>query len=162
MQPIVLVLLILIAVYTFIRKDFGETHKPVVITTKYKVLAIFFGSLVGFYDGVFGPGTGSFLIFIFIKFFAFDFLHASTASKIINLGTNMAALVYFAPTGNILVGAAVLMIVFNVIGSITGTHVALKYGSKLIRILFLILLVILIGKMGMNTFNSLFNPVLSH
>lgn len=155
MQPVVFVLLILIAIYTFIKKDFGSLHNPTVITQKQRLLAILFGALIGFYDGVFGPGTGSFFIFVFIKFFAFDFLHASTASKVVNLGTNIAALFYFAPTGHILFTLAAFMIIFNILGSMTGAFIALKYGSRLIRILFLILLVILIGRMGFNIYQSI-------
>lgn len=60
------------------------------------------GGAIGFYDGLFGPGTGGFLMFLFIRFFAFDFLHASAAAKVVNLSTNIAALGFFLPTGNVL------------------------------------------------------------
>ncbi len=150
MQPVVFVLLICIAVYTFMKKDFGALHLPTVVGVKEKWMAIGCGASIGFYDGVFGPGTGSFLIFLFIRFFAFDFLHASAASKLVNFATNAAALLYFAPTGHVMWTIAGVMAASNVIGAITGSIIALRYGSGLIRILFLILLVLLIGRMGWN------------
>jgi uncharacterized membrane protein YfcA len=154
MQPIVFVLLIVIAVYTFFKKDFGALHLPTAVGIKEKLMALGCGSAIGFYDGVFGPGTGSFLIFLFIRFFAFDFLHASAASKLVNFATNAAALLYFAPTGNVLWKIAGVMAVCNVLGAISGSIIALRYGSALIRILFLILLVMLIGKMGFNMWHG--------
>lgn len=148
MQPIVFILLILIAIYTFIKKEFGALHAPSAVTFKEKLMALLCGGGIGFYDGVFGPGTGSFLIFLFIRFFAFDFLHASAASKLVNFSTNMAALLYFAPTGHVLWKLGGVMAACNVLGAITGSTIALRYGSGLIRVLFLLLLIGLIGKMG--------------
>lgn len=154
MQPLVLVLLVIMAIYTFIKKDFGALHLPRAVGNKEKLLAIACGAAIGFYDGVFGPGTGSFLIFLFIRFFAFDFLHASAASKLVNFATNAAALLYFAPTGNVLWKIAGVMAVCNVLGAISGSIIALRYGSAFIRVLFLILLVMLIGKMGLNMWHG--------
>lgn len=150
MQPVVFVLLICIAIYTFIKKDFGALHLPSQISFREKCLAVACGGGIGFYDGIFGPGTGSFLIFLFIRFFAFDFLHASAASKLVNFATNAAAILYFAPTGHVIWVVAGVMAVSNVLGAITGATIALRYGSGLIRILFLVLLVLLIGRMGWN------------
>ena len=81
MRPAVLVLIVLMAVYTFCKKDFGTLHKPARIGRKEQYLAVLIGGAIGFYDGLFGPGTGSFLIFLFIRFFALDFLHASASAR---------------------------------------------------------------------------------
>lgn len=150
MQPMVFILLIMMAVYTFMKKDFGALHLPSAVGNKEKLMAVACGAAIGFYDGVFGPGTGSFLIFLFIRFFAFDFLHASAAAKLVNFSTNAAALLYFAPTGHVLWKIAGVMAVCNVLGAISGSIIALRYGSAFIRVLFLLLLVLLIGKMGFN------------
>ncbi len=96
-RPAVLVLIVLMALYTFWKKDFGALHKPLRIGTREKLLAVLIGGAIGFYDGLFGPGTGSFLIFLFIRCFAFDFLHASASAKLVNIATNVAALVFFCP-----------------------------------------------------------------
>ena len=76
-----------------------EVMKPAVIGQRERWLAALIGGAIGFYDGIFGPGTGSFLIFLFIRFFGFDFLHASAAAKIVNVATNLAAIAYFVPNG---------------------------------------------------------------
>ncbi len=148
MQPVVFVLLTVMAIYTFHKKEFGLLHTPSVIGWREKFMGILAGGAIGFYDGAFGPGTGSFLIFLFIRLFSFDFLHASAASKLVNVATNAAALLYFIPTGHVLWQIALIMALCNVVGSLTGTRLALKHGAGFVRGLFLVLLVGLIGKMG--------------
>ena len=73
-RPMILVMLIFAAVYTLKRKDFGLEHRPAHTGHRELVYALLLGGAIGFYDGFFGPGTGSFLIFLFIRFFGFDFL----------------------------------------------------------------------------------------
>lgn len=152
LKPFVLFMLIVIAIYTLIKKQFGQQHVQQELTTKMLVLAGIGGLAIGFYDGIFGPGTGSFFIFFFIKYLNFDFLHASALSKIGNFMTNFAALSFFIPTGHILFGLGVMMAVANVCGSLFGVKMALKYGSGFIRILFLILVSILICRLAYQMF----------
>ena len=107
---------------------------------------------IGFYDGIFGPGTGSFFIFFFIRFLQVDFLHASALSKIGNFMTNLAALSFLIPTGHAILHIGLMMAAANVIGSIVGVRTALKYGSGFVRIIFLILVSILICRLGYQIF----------
>lgn len=110
------------------------------------------GSLaIGFYDGIFGPGTGSFFIFFFIRFTS-RFLHASALSKIGNFMTNLAALSFLIPTGHAILHIGLMMAAANVLGSIVGVRTALKYGSGFVRIIFLILVSILICRLGYQMF----------
>jgi uncharacterized membrane protein YfcA len=143
---------VLSAVYTLKRKDFGLHHQPLHTGKGELAYAILLGGGIGFYDGFFGPGTGSFLIFLLVRFFGFDFLHASAGAKLINVATNLAALSYFLPNGNILPLIAVMMAVANVTGSIFGTRLALKHGSQFVRQLFLIVVSLLIIKFAWDTF----------
>ncbi len=76
--------------------------------------------MIGFYDGLFGPGTGSFLIFLFVRFFGFDFLSASVTSKMVNVACNSAALLWFGYSGNVLWLTGLMMAVCNVGGSLVG------------------------------------------
>lgn len=152
LKPLILALLIAMAIYTFKKKDFGHLHKPAVVTRRERILAALFGAAIGFYDGLFGPGTGSFLAFLFIRFFAFDFLHATAAAKIVNLATNLAALFFFVPTGHILWQYALAMAAFNMAGGFVGSRLAIHGGAKTIRVLFLVLAVVLIGKFGYDLF----------
>lgn len=131
MRPAVLVLIVLMAIYTFCKKDFGALHAPTFIGIRQKWLAVVIGGAIGFYDGLFGPGTGTFLIFLFIRCFAFDFLHASASAKLVNIATNVAALIFFIPTGNVLYLIALPMAVFNILGALTGTWLAVRKACPL-------------------------------
>lgn len=155
MKPLVLVLLIVVAGYTLWKKDFGKLHKPKIVGSRERWQASLIGGAIGFYDGLFGPGTGSFLIFLFVRFFAFDFLHASAAAKFVNFATNLASLFYFVPTGKFLLAYAIPMAACNIAGSVVGTHLAIKGGAGFVRILFLILLSILIGKFAYDLLQGL-------
>jgi len=152
MEYVVFLILIVMATYTFIKKDLGRTSSNIQYGKKKILLGIFFGGLIGFYDGVFGPGSGSLLLFIFVKYFGFDFLNASASAKLVNLGTFSAALMFFIPSGNILWTIGGVVGVCNIAGSLTGVFLALRYGSGFIRVFFLILLLFLIGRMGVSIF----------
>ena len=152
LRPLVLVLIVGMAIYTFVKKDFGALARPKSIGLRERVLAVLIGSAIGFYDGLFGPGTGSFLIFLFIRFFAFDFLQASASSKFVNLATNVAALIFFAPAGKVLYGIAAPMAASNMLGALVGTRLATKHGSGFVRILFLCLLSLLTVKLTYDMF----------
>jgi len=148
LRPLVLVLIVVMAFYVFWKKDFGRLQRPLKIGSRERVLSVLIGGAIGFYDGLFGPGTGSFLIFLFIRFFALDFLQASASAKFVNVATNIAALIYFVPSGNVLYSIAIPMAIFNILGSVTGTWVAIKRGTGFVRALFLGLLLILIFKLA--------------
>ena len=152
LRPMILVMLVGAAAYTFWRKDFGSIHRPQHTGVREFVYALIVGGALGFYDGFFGPGTGSFLIFLFIRFFGFDFLHASAASKVVNVATNLAAIAYFVPNGFFLPLAAVIMALANVGGSLIGTHLALRHGSGFVRKVFLGVVCALIVKFAWDTF----------
>ena len=148
LRPMVLVMLVAIAIYTFMKKQFGQLHVDQRITPKLLIFAAIGSFIIGFYDGIFGPGTGSFFIFFFIRFLQVDFLHASALSKIGNFMTNLAALSFFIPTGHVMFQLGLLMASANIAGSLLGVRLALKYGSGFIRILFLILVSILICRLA--------------
>ncbi len=150
MEPVVLVVLIVMAIYSFIKKDLGRVHARIECGDKEVLLGVFFGGLIGFYDGIFGPGSGSLLLFLFVKYFGFDFLNASASAKLVNLGTFSAALLFFIPSGHVLWAIGGMVAVCNIAGSLTGGVLALRYGSGFIRVFFLVLLIFLIGRMGVS------------
>lgn len=152
MEFVVFGILLVMAVYTFVKKDLGRVHSHVQCGTKEIVLGILFGGLIGFYDGLFGPGSGSFLLFVFVRFFGFDFLNASASAKLVNLGTFSAALLFFIPSGNVLWAIGGVVALCNIAGALTGTFLSLRYGSGFVRVFFLILLVFLIGRMALSLF----------
>ncbi|WP_300452057.1 TSUP family transporter [Accumulibacter sp.] len=152
LRPLILLLLIAAAVYTFARPDFGAFHRPQHQGRRELAYALVVGGAIGFYDGFFGPGTGSFLIFLFVRFFGFDFLHASAAAKVVNVATNLAALGFFVPHGHFLPLLALLMAVCNVLGSLFGTHLALRHGSGFVRWAFLCVVSAFVVKFALDTF----------
>lgn len=145
MRPLVVVLMLVVAVYTFMRKDLGqhETHEPAAGDAWRGAL---FGLVIGLYDGFFGPGTGSFLIFGFVRLFGMSFVRASASAKVINVATNISAIGFFASHGPILWTVGLIMAVCNLAGAQIGTHLALKHGAGFIRKSFLAVVAILIFK----------------
>lgn len=154
-RPLVLALLVAVTAYTVLKPDFGRIAGPALPPRHELALALLAGAALGFYDGFFGPGTGSFLIFIFIRVFALDFLHASAAAKVVNVGTNAAALAYFIPAGHVLWLVALMMAAFNMLGSQLGARLALRHGSGFVRWVFLAVATALIFKFGADTFRDL-------
>lgn len=150
-RPLILVLLVAVAVYTFVRKDFGQVDSGLVHGRRHWIGALLLGAGIGFYDGFFGPGTGSFLLFLFVRFFGLDFLRATSAAKIVNLSTNASALLYFGPTGHVLWLLALGMAVCNVAGAQLGSVLALRHGSGFVRKLFLFVVIVLIVKFAWDT-----------
>jgi uncharacterized membrane protein YfcA len=142
------VVLVAVAIYTFRRKDFGSTHAPVHSGMTEKLMAVGMGACIGFYDGFFGPGTGSFLMFLFVRFFGFDFLSASAAAKVVNVACNVAALLWFGYSGHLLWQLGLVMAVCQVAGSLVGTKLAIRHGSVFVRKLFLVVVSSLILKTG--------------
>lgn len=154
LRPLVLLLLIAVGVYTLLNKNFGVNYSPKVNRNRASSYAAFLGAGIGFYDGFFGPGTGSFLIVAFISIFGYDFLHASATAKVVNFATNFAALSYFVPTGNVIFVLGFTMGTFNIIGSIFGARLAILKGSALVRTLFLFVISVMILKFGYDTLAS--------
>ena len=148
-RPLILALLVAVAVYTALRRDFGVA--PAAVLRDSLVPALLVGAILGFYDGFFGPGTGSFLIFAFVRWFGLDFLRASAAAKIVNGSTNLAALAYFVPSGHVLWGLALSMVVFNIAGAQVGAHLAIRRGSGFVRGVFLFATALLIVKFAYDT-----------
>lgn len=145
-------ILIGVASYTFFRKDLGSVHAPAHIGLREKGFAVLAGSAIGFYDGFFGPGTGSFLVFVFVRFFGFDFLGASAASKVVNVACNIAALMWFGYSGHLIWQLGLLMGACNIAGSLVGTRLAIRHGSVFVRKVFLVVVGILILKTTYDAF----------
>lgn len=140
------VVLGLVWVYTLWRKDMGQTHAPHWSSRAEALWATAIGATIGLYDGVFGPGTGSFFVFALVRLLGWDFLHASAAAKRLNVATNVAALAWFIPTGHVVWALALPMAVANVAGSSLGTRLALRHGAGFVRVVFLVVVGALICK----------------
>jgi hypothetical protein len=148
LRPMILVLLTIVGIYTFFRKEFGTIHQPKLAPVQQMIVTVLMSAIVGFYDGFFGPGTGSFLIFGFIGLLGFDFLSASASSKVINWATNFTSIIAFASSGHVLYHLALPMAACNIMGAIVGTKLAILKGNLFIRLLFLTVIAALILKLA--------------
>lgn len=91
------------------------------------------GLLIGFYDGIFGPGTGSFFTIGFVMLFGLGLTRASGNTKILNLVSNLAALTIFIPAGDVVWPAAIAMAIGQIVGGYIGARTGIRYGAKVIR-----------------------------
>lgn len=141
MKPVLLVVLIFVAIYTYSKKKFGQ-HTVKNYSAKTKILyAILISALIGFYDGFIGPGSGSFLILAFIMLMGIDFLHASANAKMVNLATNAGSIILFILKGSIIWSVALPMAASNALGGLMGAKLAINKGNQFIRIFFLIVII---------------------
>jgi uncharacterized membrane protein YfcA len=152
LRPVIFGLLIMAAIYVYVVKDLGLEHRPVHTRMRGRWLGVLVGAALGFYDGFFGPGTGSFLILIFASYFGFEFLVASGSAKVINWATNCASVIYFVATRHILYRLALPMGACNIAGAVVGSHLAILKGSRFVRVFFLIMVIALIAKLGHDIF----------
>jgi uncharacterized membrane protein YfcA len=148
-RPVVLVVLLSVAVFVLTRPRLGVVALPHRRTrARVAAVVVLAGVGVALYDGLIGPGTGTFLVLAFTALVGADFVHASAMAKVVNAGTNLGALVVFAATGHVwwLLGAA--MAVCNVAGAALGARMALRRGSGFVRVVLLVVVVALVGKLG--------------
>lgn len=137
---------ILIAVffYTLTQKHFGLTKGKAVADAKARILICIIGFVLGFYDGFFGPGTGSFLVFLIVRFLAYDFLQATATAKILNTTSNLSAVFLFVFNHEVYWGLGLCMAVANISGSFVGTKLAVKHGAVFVRKVFIVIVGVLI------------------
>lgn len=150
LRPAVLVALVLVATYTFLRPELGTRPAAQRRPQREALFGAGLGAGIGYYDGIFGPGTGTFLVFALVRVVGFDFLAASAHAKLINLATNLGALGYFVAQGHIWWQVAFAMAAANVAGSMVGSRLALRGGALLVRRVFLGVVCALIVKLGLD------------
>lgn len=143
-RPMVPVLLIGVLAYLLKRKDLGGVHAPREFAGSHHASGALLIAAIGFYDGFFGPGTGSFLMFVFVRFYGYDFLHAAASARVLNVATNVSALGYFAAHGYILWHVGLGMAACNIAGAMIGTRLALRGGSVFVRKVFIVVVCALI------------------
>lgn len=151
--PIIMVLLVAVAVFVTMRPTIGTTlatHRPSRLKVVTTVLVA--GGALGFYDGLFGPGTGTFLIITFAVMLGTEFVRSAAMAKVINLGSNIGALAFFAATGNVWWALGLAMAVCNVLGSVIGARMALARGAGFIRAVLLVVVVVMVVRLGWQQF----------
>ncbi len=152
MKPLLLVILTLVAIYIYTKKNFGQHVSKSQSAAQQLLYAIIISITIGFYDGFIGPGTGSFFILGFIAILGFDFLHASANAKMVNLATNCGSICLFIIKGKILWHIALPMAACNALGGYLGAKVAISRGNGFIRIFFLVVLIATLSRFAWDVF----------
>lgn len=147
-KPVILVLLIAVWIYTLLRPSMGREQQLRFTGRRHYVIATAAGLAIGFYDGLIGPGTGSFLLIVLVAGLGLSFLAASATAKVVNVGTNLAALIVFSLTGSVIWLLGLLMGACNLIGAVIGARTAIRRGSGFVRAVFLAVVALLIIRLG--------------
>ena len=153
MRPIVFILLVAVAIYTWRKPDLGSIEVLRHEKKKRFLISAIAGLVIGFYDGIFGPGTGSFLMLVLI-YLGFAFLSASAIAKVVNVSTNLGAIMVFGLNGAILWQVGLVLAVANIAGGLLGARLAIRGGSTLIRKVFLFVTIALIIRVGIDTLTN--------
>jgi uncharacterized protein len=152
MKPLIFAVLIVVAIYTYSKKNFGQTIEKKLSPKKEIYYSLLIAVIIGFYDGFIGPGAGSFFIMAFISVLGYDFLKAGTHAKLLNLATNLGSIVLFLLKGSILWAVAIPMAVSNGIGGLLGAKFAIYKGNQFIRIFFLLVVSATLLRFGWDIF----------
>lgn len=151
-RPMALVLLVVVGAWTLVRPALGEEQSLRWHGTdahhRHRLAAVTMGAVIGFYDGSFGPGTGTFLVFGLVLLLGYSFLNASAIAKVVNVSTNLAALVVFVAGGHVLWALGLTMGAANLAGGVVGARTAVRRGSGFVRVVFLVVVGVLLLKLG--------------
>lgn len=151
LTPVVLVAVIVVGAYVYFRPSLGLNHAPRHDGVAASVRAGGIGIIVGLYDGLLGPGTGSFFVILIVALLGYGFLEASVNAKIANLTTNIAAIAVYGLHGELLWVLGGCMAAANITGGLLGARMALRRGNGFIRRVFLVAMAILVVKLGWDT-----------
>ena len=152
LRKVLPLILLAVLIYTLAKKNLGEHHTPRYSGRGEQLAASALGLALGVYDGFFGPGTGSFFVFLLVRWLGYDFLNASASAKVLNTATNLSALILFTAKGHVFWHLALPMALANVAGSMLGTRLALKQGVAFVRVVFIVVVTALILKTGYDAF----------
>ena len=148
LRPLMVGLLLAMLSFTLLKPELGRLHAPRFGLAHQRGLAALIAAALGFYDGFFGPGTGSLLIFLFVAVLGFDFLRASALAKGVNWASNVTSMVLFVHRGSWIPSVALGMAVANGVGGYLGAQVALRRGSQWVRRVFIAVVAVLIARLA--------------
>ncbi|WP_371578789.1 TSUP family transporter [Streptomyces sp. NBC_01314] len=152
-RPAVMALLVGVALLVAVKPSFGVRHPEAAVTRRRRIAAVLLAGVgIGFYDGVFGPGVGTFLIISFTTLLATQFLESAAMAKVVNASSNLGALAVFAWQGNVLWALGLGMAVGNIAGAVLGSRTALKRGSGFVRVVLVVVVVGMVTKMAFDQF----------
>jgi uncharacterized protein len=153
-KPVLFFLILLLTLYTFFKKEMGQVEKSQANTNKSYFLFAAIGIVLGLYNGTIGPGTGTLLVFALVHFVGFNFLKASAYAKVINAIADGASLIAFFLQKAVMFHIAIPMLAANMLGAYVGSKMAIKNGNAFIRLFFIVVMILLLGKLGWDIWKS--------
>jgi uncharacterized membrane protein YfcA len=147
-EPIVLVVLVVVATYVLLKPQLGQATALRYSGHRHLLAALAVGFVIGFYDGALGPGTGSFLVFALVGLLGYSFLEASAKARLANWATNLGALVLFVPAGAVLWKVGLVMGACNLVGGYAGARVAVSRGARFVRVFFIVVVSAFVVRIG--------------
>lgn len=135
LRPVVIFLLLFVAVYSLLQKNLGKNQREAVL--KHKIWPFVLGFVIGGYDGFFGPGTGTFLMIVFVSLFGLSLLNASASARIVNFASNLGALLLFSFSGYVNFKVALWGAVASACGALLGSSLSIRRGHDFIRPVYL-------------------------
>jgi uncharacterized membrane protein YfcA len=151
-KPIILVVLVGVLTWTLLKPNVGQHDDLRWVGNGHKRIAAVIGLLIGAYDGLLGPGTGTFLVISLVSALGYSFLPASAIAKIVNFATNLGALIFFVPSGAVIWTLGLGLGVANLVGAYIGARMAVAKGSKFVRIVFVVVVGALIARLAWDVF----------
>jgi uncharacterized membrane protein YfcA len=149
-DPVILVALVVVGAYVLLRPDIGDVTELRFTGRRHTTAAVLAGLLIGFYDGVLGPGTGSFFVFTLVGLLGYNFLEASAKARMANWATNVAALLVFAAQGAVMWRVGLVVGGCQLLGSYVGARTAVSRGSRFVRVFFVVVVSAFIVRIGIN------------
>ena len=155
-RPIILLALVGVLLFTIFKPDAGQLTAMKHTGKAHLARALAIGAVIGFYDGVMGPGTGSFLVIAMITVLGYSFLQASAQTKVVNLATNVGALILFSLAGHLVWQMGLVLGLANLCGGYLGARTAISRGSGFVRIMMITVVSALILKTAWDVLAPLF------
>lgn len=153
-KPVIVAALIAVAIFVAVRPQLGAQTSLRFAGVRHLAVASALATGIGFYDGMIGPGTGTFLIIALVSVIGYNFVAASATAKIVNFATNFGALVLFVSSGAVVWALALPMALANMCGGYLGSRTAIAKGAGFVRVVFLIVVAALIVKLGFDVWQE--------
>ncbi|WP_344101326.1 TSUP family transporter [Myceligenerans crystallogenes] len=156
-KPVILAVLAGVLIFTLARPRLGEYDDLRWVGNGHRRIAAALGLLIGGYDGLLGPGTGTFLVISLVSVLGYSFLPASAIAKIVNFATNLGALIFFVPAGHVIWQLGLGLGAANLVGAYLGARMAVAKGSRFVRVVFVAVVAVLILRLGWDVASSYLN-----
>lgn len=148
----IVVMLVAVFIYTLIHPDLGKIEIFKHSHLRRMQIAISAGFIIGFYDGLIGPGTGTLLMIVLVAGFGFAFVGASAIAKVVNVATNLASILVIGFNASIMWKVGIALGIVNLAGGFLGSHVAINKGSEFVRKFYLVVTFVLIVRVLFDLF----------